>query len=110
MAGGLPGPDVPFGDLSATIVIRRPRLHSSCRNDVPAAARKFVLRASRRGNLMKITQVHSQIVQFPAVEPLADGPSAPGATRTFVTLRLGTDEGIEGIGMTFFGGALTQAL
>jgi L-alanine-DL-glutamate epimerase-like enolase superfamily enzyme len=30
--------------------------------------------------------------------------------RQFVTLELGTDEGIEGIGITFFGGPLTRAL
>jgi L-alanine-DL-glutamate epimerase-like enolase superfamily enzyme len=32
------------------------------------------------------------------------------ATREFVTLELGTDAGIEGIGITFFGGPLTGAL
>ncbi len=59
---------------------------------------------------MKITHVQSQIIRLPAEEPLADGPAAPGTTRDFVTLRLGTDAGIEGIGMTFFGGALTGTL
>jgi len=59
---------------------------------------------------MKITRAHSQIVQLPADEPLAGGPSVAGATRNFVILRLGTDQGIEGIGMTYFGGALTGAL
>ena len=58
---------------------------------------------------MKITQVQSQIVRFPADEPLADGPTG-GATRDFVALTLRTDQGIEGIGVTFFGGALTGAL
>jgi L-alanine-DL-glutamate epimerase-like enolase superfamily enzyme len=32
------------------------------------------------------------------------------ATREFVTLELGTDEGIQGVGITFFGAALTNAL
>ena len=59
---------------------------------------------------MKITHVQTQIVRLPDDEPLADGPAAKGATRNFVTLTLGTDAGIEGIGATFFGGALTGAL
>ena len=59
---------------------------------------------------MKISRIHTQIVRLPADEPLAGGPATPGATRDFVTLTIGTDGGIEGIGATFFGGALTGAL
>ena len=59
---------------------------------------------------MKITHVQSQIVRLPANEPLAGGPATPGATRDFVILTLGTDQGIEGLGIAFFGGALTGAL
>jgi len=59
---------------------------------------------------MKITHIKSQIVRLPADEPLANGPATPGATRDIVTLRIGTDAGIEGIGYTFFGAALTGAL
>ena len=59
---------------------------------------------------MKITKVLTQIVRVPAVEPLANGPEAPGTMRNFVTLRMQTDAGIEGIGYTFFGAALTGAL
>jgi L-talarate/galactarate dehydratase len=59
---------------------------------------------------VKISQAHSQIVRLPADEPLAGGPAVPGATRDFVILRLGTDEGVEGIGLTSFGQALTGAL
>jgi len=59
---------------------------------------------------MKITHVHTQIVRLPADEPLAGGPVSAGATRDFVALKVGTDDGIEGIGVTFFGGALTGAL
>jgi L-alanine-DL-glutamate epimerase-like enolase superfamily enzyme len=48
---------------------------------------------------------------LPLDEPLANGPTAQGATQTFVTLRLRTDEGVEGVGMTFFGGgAMSGAL
>ncbi len=59
---------------------------------------------------MKITHVNSRIVRLPADEPLAGGPATAGATRDFVTLTLGTDQGLEGIGFTYFGGALTGAL
>ncbi len=59
---------------------------------------------------MKITHIQTQIVKLPADEPLAGGPVTPGATREMVTLRIGTDAGIEGIGYTFFGAALTGAL
>jgi len=59
---------------------------------------------------MKISKFRSQIVRVPADEALAGGPTQPGATRDFVTLRVGTDDGIEGIGYTFFGAALTGAL
>ena len=58
---------------------------------------------------MKITHVQTQIVKLPADEPLANGPSSPG-TRDIVCLTLGTDAGVEGIGLTFFGAALTGAL
>ena len=53
---------------------------------------------------MKITHVTTQIIRLPAVEPLADGPVAAGASRDIVTLTLGTDAGIEGIGLTYYGG------
>lgn len=59
---------------------------------------------------MKISRVESRVVRLPADEPLAGGPATPGATRDFVVLRLGTDEGVEGLGYTFFGGALTPSL
>ena len=60
---------------------------------------------------MKITQLETQIVRLPLDEPLANGPTPQGATQAFVTLRLRTDEGVEGVGMTFFGGgAMSGAL
>src|SRR5215213_5808935 len=60
---------------------------------------------------MKITQLETQIVRLPLDEPLANGPAPQGATQTFVTLRLRTDEGVEGVGITFFGGnAMSGAL
>jgi len=59
---------------------------------------------------MKITHAQSQLVRLPDEEPLANGPADPGVRRTFVALTLGTDQGIEGIGFTFFGGKLSGAL
>ena len=59
---------------------------------------------------MQITHIRSQVVRLPADEPLEGGPAVAGATRDFVALTVGTDDGIEGIGVTFFGGALTGAL
>lgn len=59
---------------------------------------------------MKISRIETRVVRLPAEEPLAGGPASPGATRDFVTLRVATDEGVEGLGVTFFGAALTPAL
>jgi L-alanine-DL-glutamate epimerase-like enolase superfamily enzyme len=54
---------------------------------------------------MKITHVESHVVAIPLDEPLANGPTAKDAKQMFVTLRLGTDEAVDGIGVSFFGGA-----
>src|SRR5256885_10793667 len=59
---------------------------------------------------MKITHVTTRILRTPADNPLVVGLPAPTDTREFVTLELGTDQGLTGIGLTFFGGALTLAL
>ena len=59
---------------------------------------------------MKITRVRSQVVKLPADEPLAGGAGFYRRFFEFVTLRMETDAGIEGIGVTFFGWALTPAL
>jgi L-alanine-DL-glutamate epimerase-like enolase superfamily enzyme len=59
---------------------------------------------------MKITHVTTRILSTPADNPLVVGLPAPTDTREFVTLELGTDQGITGLGLTFFGGALTPAL
>src|SRR2546423_7416976 len=59
---------------------------------------------------MKITHVTTKIIRTPADNPLIVGLPAPTDTREFVTLELGTDQGLTGIGITFFGGALTPAL
>ena len=59
---------------------------------------------------MKVTQVTTRILRTPADNPLVVGLPPGIDTREFVTVELGTDEGIEGIGLTFFGGPLTGAL
>jgi L-alanine-DL-glutamate epimerase-like enolase superfamily enzyme len=59
---------------------------------------------------MKIKRIQSKVVRLPADEPLAGGPSFGGPFREMVTLRIETDSGIEGIGVTFFGAALTATL
>src|SRR5919109_425702 len=59
---------------------------------------------------MKITHVTTKIIRTPADNPLVVGLPPTSETREFVTLELGTDQGLVGIGITFFGGALTAAL
>ncbi len=59
---------------------------------------------------MKITRVKADIANLPADEPLADAPGNPNETRPIVVLDMATDDGIEGLGVTFFGGPMTGAL
>src|SRR5437867_776564 len=59
---------------------------------------------------MKITHVTTRALRTPADNPLVVGLPAPTDTREFVTLELGTDQGAVGLGLTFFGSALTPAL
>ncbi len=59
---------------------------------------------------MKITRITTHVLRTPADNPLIVGLPAPTGTREFVTLELLTDEGLVGVGLTFFGGALTKAL
>jgi L-talarate/galactarate dehydratase len=59
---------------------------------------------------MKITSIRSGIVELPNDEPLAGFSENPNATNPIVTLRVGTDDGIEGLGVTYFGGRLTNTL
>src|SRR5947199_8782112 len=59
---------------------------------------------------MKITHLTTRALRTPADNPLVVGLPASADTRDFVTLELGTDQGLTGIGLTFFGGALNPAL
>jgi len=59
---------------------------------------------------MKISHIHSQILVLPEADPLANSPENPNAARPIVIIRMGTDDGIEGIAVTFYGGAITRSL
>src|SRR5690242_2427344 len=69
-----------------------------------------MLHANCGGNAMKITGLHTDILRIPEDDPLADMPEEAGRLRPVVILRIRTDAGIEGIGLTFYGGALTGTL
>ena len=59
---------------------------------------------------MKITKIQTSILRIPEDDPLADMPEEAGRLRPIVILRIQTDAGIEGIGLTFYGGAMTGSL
>ena len=62
------------------------------------------------GNSMKITGYEAAMLRIPEDDPLANMPEEAGRTRPVVILRLRTDSGIEGIGLTFYGGKMTGNL
>jgi L-alanine-DL-glutamate epimerase-like enolase superfamily enzyme len=59
---------------------------------------------------MKIKHVQSQVMRVPLDEPLANGPAYFRTHNQFVTLRVETEDGVQGIGVIFFGGALSATL
>jgi L-talarate/galactarate dehydratase len=59
---------------------------------------------------MKISGIRSSIVLLPADEPLAGAAENPRGTRPIVTVDVETDDGVAGLGVTYFGGALTGTL
>jgi L-talarate/galactarate dehydratase len=59
---------------------------------------------------MRIARADTGIVLLPNDEPLAGFSENPNATNPIVHLRLLTDDGIEGLGVSYFGGALTRSL
>src|SRR4029079_4037658 len=65
---------------------------------------------SREGKAMKIASLETGIVLLPNDEPLAGFSENPNAKNPIVTLRLRTDNGVEGLGVAYFGGALTRTL
>jgi L-alanine-DL-glutamate epimerase-like enolase superfamily enzyme len=59
---------------------------------------------------VKITNVTTRVVSTPADSPLVFDQPPTTETLEFVTLELGTDQGLVGVGVTYFGGALNGAL
>ena len=59
---------------------------------------------------MKITAAIATTLAIPEDDPLANMPEEEGRTRPVVILRLRTDNGLEGIGLTFYGGKMTGSL
>src|SRR6202012_4254882 len=59
---------------------------------------------------MKITGFEATPLRIPEDDPLAHMPEEAGRTRPVVILRLRTDSGIEGIGLTFYGGRMAGSL
>jgi L-alanine-DL-glutamate epimerase-like enolase superfamily enzyme len=59
---------------------------------------------------MKIAHAEAAILHIPEDDPLANMPEDPNRKRPIVILRLRTDDGIEGIGVTFYGGKMTGSL
>src|SRR5437764_957228 len=59
---------------------------------------------------MKITGTRTDLVELPADEPLAGAAENPNGKRPIVTVRVETDQGIEGLGVAYFGGALSRTL
>ena len=59
---------------------------------------------------MKITGFEAIALKVPEEDPLANMPEEAGRTRPAVALRLRTDGGIEGIGVTLYGGKMSRSL
>ena len=59
---------------------------------------------------MKIQQVKINLVRLPLEEPLVGAPPMPGMLRDFLTVQILADDGIEGIGITTFGGKILRTL
>jgi L-talarate/galactarate dehydratase len=68
------------------------------------------LTVARAEEKMKIQQIKVNFVRLPLEEPLVGAPYMPGMLREFFTVQVQTDQGIEGIGVTGFGGKLVRAL
>src|SRR5438552_2529484 len=59
---------------------------------------------------MKLASLETGIVLLPNDEPLAGFSENPNAKNPIVWLKLRTDDGVEGLGVSYFGGALTRTL
>src|SRR5262245_62181294 len=78
----------------------------------PAVGRRagWTISATQGGFDMKITSYESAALNIPEDDPLANMPEEVGRTRPVVILRLGADAGIEGIGVTLWGGRVSGSL
>ena len=63
-----------------------------------------------RATAMKITAAIATTLAIPEDDPLANMPEEEGRKRPIVILRLRTDNGIEGFGITFYAGKMTGSL
>jgi L-alanine-DL-glutamate epimerase-like enolase superfamily enzyme len=59
---------------------------------------------------MKISGYETIALNVPEDDPLANMPEEAGRTRPVIALKLRTDDGIEGIGITFYGGKMSGSL
>jgi L-alanine-DL-glutamate epimerase-like enolase superfamily enzyme len=59
---------------------------------------------------MQITSFEAATLRIPEDDPLANMPEDPNRKRPVVILRLRTGDGIEGLGVTFYGGRMTGSL
>src|SRR6267154_1815997 len=59
---------------------------------------------------MKIASYEATTLHVPEDDPLANMPEEAGRKRPIVILRLRTDSGIEGIGVTLYGGKMSGSL
>ena len=59
---------------------------------------------------MKIAKIETHVLSIPEDEPLANAPERDNAMRPVIAVTIRTDDGTDGIGLTFYGGALTKAL
>jgi len=59
---------------------------------------------------VKIKSFEAATLLVPEDDPLANMPEEAGRRRPIVTLRLRTDQGVEGIGVTLYGGQMTRSL
>ena len=100
----------PFGDWYEPIRIsRRPTgCWSRCGAGLEPSGK--ITRRLKIGDAMKIQQVKTNFVRLPLEESLVGAPPMPGMLREFVTVQVLTDEGIEGIGITTFGGKIVRVL
>src|SRR5947199_10634892 len=59
---------------------------------------------------MKLASLETGIVLLPNDEPLAGFSENPNAKNPIIWLKLRTDDGVEGLGVCYFGGAITKTL